>query len=422
VTSFWSEPRTAKDGTVTHRVLMQRGGRGGAREVVMNNISTEPEAKRIIRDLKKRARLADAGLAEEVSPTVGLLIDTYLDSIATKPCIKGYRSYAKHLAPLRHLELKDVERAVVVRLVTELDASGVGAEAIKKAVGILRTAIARARDLGVVNLVDNPARAVKTPKAPRRKKMTLSPAQARTIIPYLDEDYRPFMGAAILTGLRPSELAALRAEDIDGDRLLVQRSLTRDVPKDGDDRIVPLSPEALQVLRVSLERTGGPEIFSPKVVRATRDTDLATVLRRAIRRAVDDGHVLELVDRWELVCRRKGCGHMVEVDSRMDHERCAAPHPVHRGEVCGFLLQSRAVLRPIRFYDLRGTTATLLFERGVPINLIGAILGHSEEAVTLRSYVDGAEAMRRLSLQDTAQPFPPGSTSRPARAGKGGGR
>ncbi len=49
-------------------------------------------------------------------------------------------------------------------------------------------------------------------------------------------------------------------------------------------------------------------------------------------------------------------------------------------------LWPRALPRPLRFHDLRHTTATLLLKAGVPLATVQRILRHSDPATTTEIY------------------------------------
>ncbi len=61
-------------------------------------------------------------------------------------------------------------------------------------------------------------------------------------------------------------------------------------------------------------------------------------------------------------------------------------------------LLKRADLSPIRFHDLRHTTATLLLERGVHTAVVQRILGHASIAITLDTYSSVAPAVQEGAL------------------------
>jgi hypothetical protein len=115
------------------------------------------------------------------------------------------------------------------------------------------------------------------------------------------------------------------------------------------------------------------------------------VLSRALGRA-------GLVEGYRHVCRRKGCGH-AETKSHAVSEPC--PH-------CGMKLWPRARPRPLRFHDLRHTTATLLLKAGVPLATVQRLLRHSDPAITTEVYGHlDVEDMRRGINQLAFQEDPP---------------
>jgi len=95
----------------------------------------------------------------------------------------------------------------------------------------------------------------------------------------------------------------------------------------------------------------------------------SNVLRTALKHA---GIVLG----YEHVCRRKNCGYR-EVDQSENIRRCPKD---------GMKLWPKAKVRPIRFHDLRHTTATLLIEERAPIAAVQKIMRHSDPSVTMRIY------------------------------------
>jgi integrase len=393
------EERTLKSGRVTCRVVVRRGGRGGRRKVVASNLG-KGEAEKLRRDLEKQLNRAGAGLVD-ITPTVGAVLDAYMETLKTKPSGRTAPSYVKHIDRLRSLELGLLARARLVSWVAELADEGVPPPSIKKAVDILKAAINRARDRGEVVLGDNPAARLKSPRQPRRTKQTLEPREAMVLLPHFADDYRPLFALALFTGLRPGELGALRPSDLAGDLVNVSRTVTRNIPKDGDERTVPLLPEAMAWWRLAVEQGSGGELFSARVRRSVRDGDLGVVFRRAMRRAVQAGDAPSLCTGWVLRCRRQGCGHWVVVDAgaEVQDARCAAVHPKQDG-ICGFRLWPTPTVRQVRWYDLRATCATLLYERGVPLNVVAAILGHSDVVVTKQNYIDASAAVRRLTLEE----------------------
>ena len=100
-----------------------------------------------------------------------------------------------------------------------------------------------------------------------------------------------------------------------------------------------------------------------------RDVDLEGILRRALGRA-------GIVRFWRHVCRRRGCRH-VEERQEQTERRCPQ---------CQMKLWPKPVVRPIRFHDLRHTTATLLLRSGVPLVVVQKVLRHRDPKLTEAVY------------------------------------
>lgn len=125
--------------------------------------------------------------------------------------------------------------------------------------------------------VSNPVSQIKRPPAGRERKRRISEAEIAAIILHSKTQELPdFLRLAVATGMRRGEIIRLRWQDIDLCRRLAYLSDT----KNGEDRIVPLSREALAVLQAmprridgrlfSLEPRGFSKAMRKSVVRARR--------------------------------------------------------------------------------------------------------------------------------------------------------
>ncbi|HTP26960.1 MAG TPA: tyrosine-type recombinase/integrase, partial [Anaeromyxobacteraceae bacterium] len=112
-----------------------------------------------------------------------------------------------------------------------------------------------------------------------------------------------------------------------------------------------------------------------------RDVNLEQTLRRALGRG-------GVVEAYRHVCRRKGCGH-VEVATDQEQRRCPTD---------GRKLWVKAVVRPIRFQDLRHTTASLLIMSGANLPAVQRILRHSDPKVTTEIYAHLAPEYLRAEV------------------------
>lgn len=182
-----------------------------------------------------------------------------------------------------------------------------------------------AREWGIP--VTNPVSQIKRPPAARERKRRVSQAEIEAIIRHSKTRELPdFLRLAVATGMRRGELVGLRWQDIDLNRRLAHLSDT----KNGEDRIVPLSGEALAVLK-----------SMPRMI---------------------DGHLFSLEPRGFSKAMRK----TVVRARRAYEEECAvsgvAPDP-------DFLCD-------LRLHDTRHEAVSSLFERGLDVMEVASISGH----------------------------------------------
>jgi hypothetical protein len=99
------------------------------------------------------------------------------------------------------------------------------------------------------------------------------------------------------------------------------------------------------------------------------DVPLECVLRRAMGRA-------GLTTGYIRVCRAQGCRHL---EPAPDGELRRCPKD-------GRKLWPKPQVRPLRFHDLRHTTASLLLLAGVPLVVVQRVLRHRDPKLTERVY------------------------------------
>ena len=155
----------------------------------------------------------------------------------------------------------------------------------------------------------------------------LSQADARRLVNAADPELRPMVQAALLTGCRYGELAALRASDFDSEAGI----LTIRATKGGKPRHVVLTEEGI-ALFASLTLGRGPD---------------QAPLSRA------DG---------------TGWG------------RSHAQRPLH--DAC----RAARITPPVSFHILRHTYASHLVMAGAPLQVVAANLGHAETRMTEKHY------------------------------------
>ena len=198
-----------------------------------------------------------------------------------------------------------------------------------------------AKQWGIISNVPH----IQSLKVPPQSFDFLSFDEAEKLVESTEGQWKAMILLALKTGLRLGELRALRWEDVDlkAGRILVQQAAWRDTigtPKNGRPREVPLSDQALEILRRHRHLRGG-------FVFCGRDGAMFTV--SSCNRPI-----------W-LACRR-------------------------------------AQLRRIGWHVLRHTFASHLVMRGAYIKAVQELLGHSDIKMTMR-YAHLSPGVRRDAVQ-----------------------
>lgn len=202
-------------------------------------------------------------------------------------------------------------------------------------------------DAGLVK--ENPLAKVKPPKAGERVPEFLTPAQLERLLRCIDADYeinrssgharkgevlwlKDLILIAVNTGLRMGELVSLRWQDVNLDGGLISIRNREDFQtKSGNERTIPLSSQAVDILR--------------RIDRKREDQH--------------DGFVLTGI--------------------------AGAPlNPEYASKRFKHYVRKAKLPEIIRFHSLRHTCASWHVQRGVPLSVVQAILGHSSIQVTER--------------------------------------
>jgi hypothetical protein len=170
----------------------------------------------------------------------------------------------------------------------------------------------------------NPARGV-TMNAEQSRDRYVTEAEAPKLLAAIQQEENPHLRAAyllyLLTGLRRSELAGLRWQDVDMDAA----TLRLPTSKAGRPHRLPLSAAAMDVLRAVPKMLGNPYVLaSPARPKAAWHPD-------------------EITKRWRTVAKRAG-------------------------------------VEDVHLHDLRRTVGSWLVMSGASLPLVGAVLNHTTRA------------------------------------------
>lgn len=188
------------------------------------------------------------------------LIETGLAS-ASKITFRS--SVNTHLLPhLGGMKVRDIDVIEIKKLHRVWSATS-SPHTVATARVALSRILAHAIDLGIVD--SDPVKLVKGPKAQGRTAPALSEQELAALLAQIaDDDFRYYVRFAARTGLRPSELAALRPMDCDLEarRVRVHRAATNggrkgefDRTKNRRERFVPVVSDVVAGLKERIDRS-----------------------------------------------------------------------------------------------------------------------------------------------------------------------
>jgi integrase len=270
-----------------------------------------------------------------------------------KSTIKNYRQLMRdHVLPrIGDMAIRSLKPAHLQAVLDEMTHAGLAARTVAHARAAISASLQQALRWELVTV--NPARATESPRKHLPELRTPTAAELRRIIDAAKKTpwEIPLLLSAT-TGARRGEVLGLRWKnvDLDGARASIVESLQR---IDGEPHFV--EPKTSRgVRRIPLL----PEVVDR--LRTHRAEQARRLLALGIR--LGDEHV---------VCDR-GDGEPVDPST--------FGHAATR-------IAERAGLPRVRLHDLRHGVATALAASGIPVELTSRMLGHSDEAFTLRTYV-----------------------------------
>ncbi len=345
---------------------------------------TEPgtsklQAKRLAAQAEQEAeRIRNGETAAPRNETLGELVEWWLNTYVSQHAWAGKTGAAarKHLVGGNLGELR-LSQVTTGRIEAFLQAklSDLSPATVNKLRRALITVFNRARKAGRWT-GKNPAQDTDHRRESKRASHHyLRAEEVEPVMAALDPRWRSLFACAVYLGLRRGELAALRKTSVDLERreLAVEASWGRTTTKGGHSDVLPIPEALVPFLQAAMDGSPSDLVFpgtDGKMMKV--DIKLQHVLRRALARA-------DIVLGYMHRCRgRKGqpCRHEEAHPDRAPR-RC----PTH-----GILLWPKAQVRPVRWHDLRHSTASLLNVAGVPLAEAQKILRHSDPRLTAEVY------------------------------------
>lgn len=362
--------KRASDGLYIGTVDLGRGPDGNRRRRVV----AARTKKELLPKLDQARRQSAEGIVPDAQATVATLIDAWLTGHHGRQLKPATLSNYRNLADFYVVPYIGTERANILtpehvrRWLDRLEDEGRSANTRRLARATLRRALELAMRDGLV--ARNVAALVDGPRtAGTRLDDALTAEEEKKVLEAAQGDrLEALVHVLLLLGLRRGEALALRWDGVD------------------------LKNKTLRVDGTFARAGDGVHYSTPKTASGARTIPmvggLSTVLREHRRRQAAER--LAAGELWA----DGGWVFTTEIGTPIDPSN--ALHWWYR-------LTERSGVGRRRMHAARHTTATLMLDRGVPLELVSAVLGHAGLAITADVYARPTADAKRRALETMAQ-------------------
>ncbi|ADJ28912.1 site-specific integrase [Nitrosococcus watsonii] len=226
--------------------------------------------------IKKVENEMERGVFQDTTEAQRITFNTILDkykqrALITKRGIAQEESRIKYLKEwLGDYSLAGITPAVLSKF-RDWRGLSVAAQTVKHDLSLISRIINYAiKDLGYSLPYGNPVQQIRMPKIPRGRTRRLEPGEQELLLENASESLQPVILFALETAMRRGEIANMEWRDVD----LKQRTLHIPETKTGIPRTIPLSSEAIKILK-EIPLGFGP-IFKVHADSMTKAFDRAT--------------------------------------------------------------------------------------------------------------------------------------------------
>jgi len=403
--------RTRKDGLLEKRISLGYGPDGRRRRISVyapTKRELQAKARQAIRDFNA----SNPQPGRETIHTFFAGENGWLElkeRELTARTIQNYRNeYARYIQPHLGDVRLDPER-LTVELITRWHATLAkkhGAYTANRARDLLANALMDSPDMRVVN----PAKLVRAARHHKKPIEILTSRELDLFVPALARTrLQNMILLALLTGIRHGEATALHWSDVtlfdkpgpeqDHGEIRIRRAVvTTDdgstiapVPKsDAGRRTIGLTPEAAAALRRQKEVLAIEGQASSRLVFPNSRGNLQPLENtgRALRGVIDacNPRLVEWMSARREQLRARGYG-MLKARQQAWQDAQALPH-----------FQDLLDVKYVSFHDLRHTFASMMIAAGITAPELAVLLGHSDPAFTMRTYVHEFERQQRRPM------------------------
>jgi len=315
----------------------------------------------------------DTGMLVKPSKlTVGQYLDQWLEGSRPNIAPNTAQTYAwfidRHIKPtIGQIHLTTLRPERLQRLYSEKLTSGrrdgkggLGSRSVRYIHTTIHKALKTAMKMGMI--ARNPADAVDIPKLERREMRVMTEIDLHIFLKYAGSTpYFALFYTALFTGMRRSELLALRWSDLD--LLLCQASVTRSLHQLHNRELVFRQPKTAKGRRLIA--------LSPSTVAVLKEHQTVQIEQRL------------------------AVGMTLQDDDLVFSQPDGKPLLPDSITVAWRNLARRSGLKGIRLHDARHTHASLLLKQGVHPKIVQERLGHASIAITLDTYSHVAPGLQQ---------------------------
>lgn len=375
---WWISPR--KDEFVDGKLQRIR-----TRMKVCEADTSEREARRMAAEILRPMNqgLETVGSATRFADYINSTYKAYLETKATTTQASYNATLNKYLLPVfEDMPLRNITSPLLQKYFSGMAKEAIGGPTVLKIREVLSSVLARAVRYDL--LLKNPALHVEIPHSKlvnkHCRKPNLSPEEFNKLLLLVDEPYATMVYVAVHSGLRVSELCALKWEDVGAESLTIDERYCRgdlSVPKTAaSNATIGVAPsviariQRLKTLEVEINWGGHGAKKKIKVVRSSKPNDLVfqslktaapmndqNILRRHLRpAAVKLGIELKkatwrsLRRSWATWMGQAGAD-LKSVQAQMRHSRASTTMDIYAQFVPE--AQQRAVARTMAMLDDR---------------------------------------------------------------------
>jgi integrase len=346
--------------------------------------------------------------------SVKQLFGDYLEHHAklhTKTWAETDANFRRYLEPFAARKVSQLRAVEIQRWHAKLGEER-GRYAANRAAELLRAVInwglkTRRVDRTRLEGAENPAKDI-TPFQERARARFLQadelPRFFRAVADEPNEAVRDYVLLSLLTGARKRNVLAMRWDALN----LEQATWHIPETKNGEALTIPLTPEAVAILRVRDNHRNGDYVF-PGSGKTGYLQEPKKGWQRILKR-VELYHLIESVGK-----ARRWTPKQVEAAriNALEDEAASLEH--YRTEATALKLDtSKAVLKDLRIHDLRRTLGSWQAATGASLSVIGKSLGHKDMASTMVYARLDLDPVRQSMQKATAALYVAGGLAKPA--------